>query len=393
MDAGKIVSTVIGSGPFQKAIRGLQPVSTGLTAFALVAGQGAGLIYASAASSFTRLVLAADLGIYATSASVLATYTLTAFGRSLSGAVDAAAARALLGITSTATWPKATYATGTTAADLDGVNTYTWASKSGNVYTTNSNPYLTNLTVRNGCTLVKRHIPHVNGTLTVEATGLIHDDGTAATGAVGGGAVAATGRLPEATAQGAGNNGKTVTSGAGSNGQANNPAVGGAGGAGGAAGANLGGTGGVITAPDGATGGILQPGFIFNWLLHATTNWIRVGGGTGGGGGGLTVNTGTGSGGGGGSGAPVSILFARVIVNNGTIRCNGGAGAAAVTTGDAVAGGGGGGGGGYLIIVTDAAPTGSGTITASGGALGAGSGGGASGVGGGVGTVEYRLPA
>lgn len=60
------------------------------------ADASAGLPYVTAANTWTSLALAANKGIYATSSSALSTYDLTAFGRTLGGSADAAAAAAAL---------------------------------------------------------------------------------------------------------------------------------------------------------------------------------------------------------------------------------------------------------------------------------------------------------
>jgi hypothetical protein len=79
------------------------------------------------------------------------------------------------------------------------------------------------------------------------------------------------------------------------------------------------------------------------------------------------------------SGGNVLLINAKAMVNNGTIRANGGAGAAR--------GFGTNPGGGQAIVNTGSAITGSGSITATGGAGGAGTGTGAAGTSGAAGTV------
>lgn len=69
---------------------GAQPVDAGLTSLT-DADAAAGLAHPSGANVWTRLDLAsADLGIYTSSAGVLASYSLTASGRSLGGITLAA---------------------------------------------------------------------------------------------------------------------------------------------------------------------------------------------------------------------------------------------------------------------------------------------------------------
>ncbi len=62
------------------------------------ADAGAGLVYTTAANTWARLTLAADKGIYATSASALATYDLTSAGRALLDDATAAAQLSTLGL-------------------------------------------------------------------------------------------------------------------------------------------------------------------------------------------------------------------------------------------------------------------------------------------------------
>lgn len=54
-------------------------------------------------TAYAGLTLADDQGVYATGAGALSTYTLTAFGRSVAGAADAAAGRTLFGLGTSAT--------------------------------------------------------------------------------------------------------------------------------------------------------------------------------------------------------------------------------------------------------------------------------------------------
>jgi hypothetical protein len=93
-----LIQAVIGSGPYQKGLRSRQPADGALTSLASIANAGAGIAYMTAAGQFARLVLAADRGIYASSATVLATYVLTSFGRTLGGSANAGAARTTLGL-------------------------------------------------------------------------------------------------------------------------------------------------------------------------------------------------------------------------------------------------------------------------------------------------------
>lgn len=290
-------------------------------------------------------------------------------------------------------WPSGAFGPGSDGAvDLDGTNTYaSLFSKSGNTYTMIRSVWATNITVRAGVTLVKRYNLFANGTLTVEATGIIHDDGADASGGTQGAATGPGTRLPESTGtQGGAGRTSSTTGAAGSN---NTTAYGGAGGAGGT-GVAAGGAGGTITAPNAATDQIRDPyRFPGTGLLVNGTTWDRANGGAGGGSGGASLGTGTVTSGAGGGGAPVSFLAARFIDNSGTIRCNGGIGGNATVTGDAVGGGGGGGGGGYLILQSNTLQTNAGTLQVNGGAAGTGAGSGATaGATGSAGTIDYRGP-
>lgn len=297
-------------------------------------------------------------------------------------------------VTVSATWPLGVFGDGSDGvADLNGSNSIAWCSKSGNVYTMTRNAWCTNVTVRAGCTLVKRFILYVNGTLTVEATGIVHDDGNAASGGTAGAQMGFTGRLPQSTGA-AGASGRN-TSGAGANGSSNTDAYGGAGGNGGISGlGQAGGTGGTAAEPANTESNNLRGlGFLGIPLLQSGTGFIRASGGGGGGAGGCNPGTGTATSGGGGGGGCDSMLVAKTISNLGVIRANGGAGGDAVATGNGQAGGGGGGGGGRLIIVSNTALASAGTIQCNGGAPGNGAGGGAVGIQGSNGVVDYRSAA
>jgi hypothetical protein len=79
------------------------------------------------------------------------------------------------------------------AADLDGVNTYSWAVLSGSTYSLSRNPHLTNLTIQSGINLnLHQFLLYVNGTLTgIDATSVIRnkglDGGNGTSGSVGAG--------------------------------------------------------------------------------------------------------------------------------------------------------------------------------------------------------------
>lgn len=269
------------------------------------------------------------------------------------------------------------------AVVMDGTNTFaTFASKNSGTYTLTRDVLASDLTVGAGVTLVAAGFKiYVSGTLTVAATGKIHNDGAnAVADAAGAAAVAGTvsgGTIGGAGGTGAGNAGTNIAA----------KAFGGAGGAGGACGGTAAGAGGTVAVPTAAQGG-LQAARVTRWAMTGTA--VAAGAlqhFVGGAGGGSGAGDGANKGGGGGGGGGVCILNARTVVNNGTLSAAGGNGAAGVA-GNA---GGGGGGGGGLLIVNTTAYSGSGSRVVMGGALAAGVGTGSSGVAGTGGTSVLNL--
>ena len=189
----------------------------------------------------------------------------------------------------------------------------------------------------------------VSGTLTL-GTGIViqHDGNAAAAGVAGVNLTAAT----VGTATGAGSAGgvgvaatqATAITASIATTNTSATAHGGTGGA-----STGGGTGGGVaggTTANAATNG--RPSSTINAIQTRGTNgtaWTGGGGGTGG------TAAASSTGGGGGGGAGIVAIFARTIVNNGTIRAKGGAGGNATLGAGAGAGGGGGGGGGAIILV------------------------------------------
>lgn len=279
----------------------------------------------------------------------------------------------------------------------------------------------------------------VKGTLTIEATGEILDDGnngsngsaggngaaypTSATGGAGG--AGATG-LADGSMYGgsnggagsAGGNGPSYSKGSGSTsatngtagvqGETANKALGGAAVAGGAGGQRVGGfvAGGLLGAGGGAGGTTT----VYNTPKNMSSAYLLIDGlpsvdilrscpGSGGGGGGGTggcsdndidgdSSSGGAGGGGGGAGSTGRIIaiFARTIVNNGTIQTNGGDGGDGGAGGNGYVsngsmdgagyggsgGGGGAGGNGGVIILVYGTLSGSGATNVSGGTGGSG---------------------
>lgn len=269
----------------------------------------------------------------------------------------------------------------------------------------------------------------VNGTLTIDASGVIQWNGV--TGGAGGNGSTPTGGTLGTGASGltSGNNlqgaqngtngrlggaGGTAAGGSGSGGTATGIAgastthsfasaftdVGSAGVSGGASGTGggIGGSGtaagstGSISAstirPYMATFAVIMQDFPSTNLL--TYNGIAGGSGSSGGGGAGDSGSGGGGGGSGGNGSDggTMVLAARIIVNNGTVSVNGGTGGPGGTGGNGGAGnslygagGGGGGSGGKggaggVLVALYSSLSGSGTFSASGGAGGAGGAGG-----------------
>ncbi len=259
------------------------------------------------------------------------------------------------------------------AAVMDGSNTFSFASKSGNNYTLTRSVQLTNLTINSGCTLDPDSYPvYCSGTLTNNGT--IKTNGTA-------------GQINVTT------NGRTANCYGGSTGCDSgqpgtnaNPSLGGAGGNGGTDDlGNAGKAGGTVTLPSEATGGLATAGSIYTMTTGRGFGGTVIIGGAAGGTGHATAGNPFG-GAGGGTGGGVVPLFALAMAGNGGIQAIGGAGAAAVSTG---CGGGGGGGGGVIIVLTNTSSWRSlYTLSVAGGAGGAGGGGtGGSGASGSVGRI------
>lgn len=220
----------------------------------------------------------------------------------------------------------------------------------------------------------------VNGTMMVDVGGVVNNDGNAGDDTVSGGAGGIAFGGGSLGVNGAG--GSSVTGAPGGAGSSTANAVGGAGGAGGLSSSFAGGAGGASVNPGIQDGGWRHYPAILGYVIGTTGLTILNGGGGGGAGG---ADTGTEAGGGGAGGGVVGI-YARILVNNGTIRSAGGVGGATELGAGDDPGGGGGGGGGLVLTLTRES-SGSGAITAPGGIGGVGGDNSDAGATGSVGTV------
>lgn len=276
------------------------------------------------------------------------------------------------------------------AADFDGINTFAFASLSGSTYTLTRDVFVSSAHIHAGITVATAGFrAFCNGTTTVDAGGVIANDGHAASG-VTAGTVSALGTTGAGVA---GGNGHTGT-GTGTNGSSiqsvntltDASATGGAGGAGGA---QAGGNGGAYSSAS-TNGGanFLVPmltGFLFTQQSGGGSASINIIGGGAGGGGGGSDNAGV-NGGGGGGGGGVLVWHSFRMINNGSLRTKGGNGADAAGAGGN--GGGGGGGGGGTILSICGSRSGTGTYDVPGGTGGAKIGG--SGVAGSDGATGHK---
>jgi hypothetical protein len=269
------------------------------------------------------------------------------------------------------------------AVDFDGTNTFSFASKSGSVYTLTRTVGATQVNIRAGVTVkAANHNVFANINLDIEATGLLHNDGLSSTNTIGG---AFTGvSFWQQTGQGGTGAGTTAPS----TGSATTNALGGSGGGGGSSPSGAGAAGGTATVPTAVNGGVQHASSTLAAWMGRCNNASSYSGG--GGGGGARGDAG-GSGAGGGAGGGCLAVFAKTLTGAGTISCNGGTGGVPAA-GSVNAGGGGGGGGGCLWAITTSAVTvttfnGTGTLSATFGAGSAGKGTGVTGTDGSAGRV------
>ena len=240
------------------------------------------------------------------------------------------------------------------AITLDGTNTYSFLTKSGNNYTLNRNIYCTNITINTGCTMITDGwLFYWNGTLSGAGTitwGTANVGGNSSGNSQGAsGAASGTGPIKNlAGGQGGGGVGNSNPSaGAGST---SSPGV-----AGNVGGGSLDGTG-----ASGANGGSVSTTFkaalfrIFTFFGFEMTSGGTISAykGSGGGGGGAQGNSSSkGGGGGGGTSGGGVIGVGNVLTATGlTVTCPGAAGGTGGTNGGATGGTGGTGGNGWSIF-------------------------------------------
>lgn len=256
---------------------------------------------------------------------------------------------------------------------FDGTSVVAGLTPSSSVYTMTRDIFATTMSIAAGVTVKAVGFRvFAQTSLTIVATGVLHNNGNAAAAGVAGAVTNAAGSLGVGTAGGAGGAGNN----AGAAGTANAsgfPGGTGVGGVGGGDGTHTAAAAGAFTALAAAKGGArnlfaLQAGMIFGTQTNSTASLVSlISGGTGGGGGGGDNADATGGGGGGGGG--VLVVSAKTVANAGKISCDGGAGAAGTSAANN-AGGGGGGGGGVAIVIARSY-SGAGALTCAGGASGA----------------------
>jgi len=302
-------------------------------------------------------------------------------------------------------------------ADLDGINTYSFLTKSSNTYTMTRDTYFDDLVIPSGSTLKPANFRiFVRGTISgagdIEANGNNGSNGVTAVDAGGaaggaGGTTLTAGYFSCIDSGAGGAGGKNGASTVGVNGSASNPGLGSVGSAGGTGGGfrvsdpdgAAGGSGGAVTSPI-QTFGIHIPQTIaaIDYALDGTTSKIDGTAGSGGGGGGTSGDTNSQGGGGGGAGGTGGFIYlcARSwtgtfdFLSTGGVGGDGGGGWTNGATGAGGGGGGAGGSGGTVVVIYNTKTwTGNDTLTA--GAAGTGgsgvSGGGDTGQDGDAGTA------
>lgn len=275
----------------------------------------------------------------------------------------------------------AIYSDGTDGSfTLDGASAVAGCTIVTGNYRADRDLYFNEITVNSAIALnMNGFILHALKVTGVDATSVIHADGTKAAGATAGTTLGSNRTL------GIGNSGGNGNTGAGNAGSNSSPSVGGAGAAGGASG-SAGAAGGTVTAPAVNEGGLNVGrqwfGFTTGWR-HGTAGFALILGGAGGGSG---RGDGSNNAGGGGCGGNIGIFLIKTLAGTGTLRAAGGVGGAAV---GGNSGGGGGGGGGGAMCVSNGALPGTWTLSAPGGVGGAHAGTGSDGSTGSTGNVYY----
>lgn len=238
---------------------------------------------------------------------------------------------------------------------FDGSATVLGLAPSSGVYTLTRDIYLATGSSLTGSAILKSNGFKIfcTGTLTVGAAAAIQRNGNAGSGVTAGVGFGNNTLMGSADGGPGGNPGTGVTGGTGSSISPSSNCLGGSGGAGGAlsggpgvGGGTVGGGGAAATA----TLGLPRNAVVaISMTASPTVSTVPVGfrGGAGGAGGSAATSS---TAGGGGAGGGVLGLYARAIVNNGTISANGGAGGNASGAGTG-AGGGAGGGGGCVVLL------------------------------------------
>jgi hypothetical protein len=256
---------------------------------------------------------------------------------------------------------------------FDGSTSVAGASLAGTTYTLTRDVFYNVATINAGVEVKCANFCFHAVSLTINATGILDNDGASA-GVAPNAANAVAAQTLGTNFGGGGGGGAGSGGSAGTNGTNQLPNMTSlfAGGAGGAGGGSAGGAGGTYTALAGASKGsalaLPQAAMLACLAAQAGTTLAGVvfSGGAGGGGGGSSA-VGTAGGGGGAGGGPL-VVAVGTLNNAGRITCRGGAGGAATGNGD---GGGGGGGGGGILSLLVGTITALGTVDCNGGAGGA----------------------
>jgi len=240
--------------------------------------------------------------------------------------------------------------------NFDGTTTVLGLAPSSGVYTLTRDVFLAGGSQVSGTAVVNCSNFKIfcNGTLTIGASAVVHNDGLAAVGTTGG--LATTAGSVAANSPG----GSGVAGGTGGAGSAISPALGGTGGVGGASSGGPGTGGGSASgsAPSTTAQSSVPRSLVTAFV--ASNNQARWTGGSGGRAGNAAASS---TGGGGGAAGSVLYVIAYNLVVNGLLRVAGGVGGAGSGAGTGAGGGGGGGGGGLIVIYHTKSGTGS-TFTA-----------------------------